>query len=88
MLTFFCILTLFIFTDVKTNVCLDQADAQQVKTVFGDTDNTECENSLEHEGIMDFDEVEIAEQLTRIDSVRIKILKSRAFFTLKHWLAG
>lgn len=42
MLTFFCILTLFIFTDVKTNMCAEQVDADQDKKVFGE-DNTEYE---------------------------------------------
>lgn len=50
-------------------MCLDQVDAQQGKKVFGE-DKTECEDSPEQEGIMDFAEVEIAEQLTHIDSVR------------------
>lgn len=67
---FFCILTLFIFTDVKTNLCLDQVDAQHGKTLFGE------DNSPEQEGVMDFAEGEIAEQLTHIDSVRNKMLKS------------
>lgn len=63
-----------IFTDAKTNTCSDQVDEQPGKKVFGE-DNTGCETSLEQEGIMDFAEVEIAEQLTYIDSVRNNITR-------------
>lgn len=80
---------MLIFTD-------DQVDAQQGKTVFGE-DNTVCEISLEQEGIMDFAEVEIAEQLTHIDSVRNKMLRSSCFhcqtwtyrlMVVFHWVSG
>lgn len=54
--------------DAKTNTCSDQVDEQPGKKVFGE-DDTGCETSLEEEGILDFAEVEIAEQLTYIDSV-------------------
>lgn len=51
-------------------MCPDQVDADQGKKVFGE-DNPECETSVEQQqDIMDFTEVDIAEQLTHIDSVR------------------
>lgn len=83
-LPFFCILIVFIFTDVKKTICQDQVDDQQVKKVFGE-DNTGCENPTEQEGIMDFAEMEIAEQLTQIDSVRNKSDTEIPFvFIVKH----
>lgn len=53
-------------------MCSNESDVQPGKKVFGE-DNTGYETSLEKEGMMDFAEVEIAEQLTYIDSVRNNI---------------
>lgn len=80
-------------------MCAEQVDADQDKKVFGE-DNTEYENSLEQEGIMDFAELEIAEQLTHIDSVRNNFIRywnlvgfhcqtlTRWLMVVFHWVLG
>lgn len=59
-------------SEAEVSVSPAQADLEQEEEGSGDEDSG-CENSLDQGGIMDFSTAAIAEQLTRMDSVRERI---------------
>ena len=73
---------LCVSSEGETNVSPAQADLEQDEEGSGDEDSG-CENFLDQGSIMDFPAVTIAEQLTRMDSVRARIcFKCDTFLSL------
>lgn len=68
----FLIPAAYVSSEVKSSVSPAQVDLEQDKEGSADEDSG-CENSLDQGGVMDFSVAAIAEQLTRIDSVREEI---------------
>ncbi len=66
---FFLIPVLCVSSEPEANVSPAQTDLEQDEDGSGDEDSG-CDNSLDQGGIMDFSTTAIAEQLTRMDSVR------------------
>lgn len=86
MLTFSFFPVLCFRLEAETNVSPDQADLEQHEEGSDDEDSG-CENSLDHQGgVMDFSAAAIAEQLTRMDSVRERVYFMFHIYTFLHIL--